>query len=101
MHDPARCKWHHIEADIILCAMRWYLRYPLSYCDAEELPRKHGVWVDHATVLCWVQRYAPEPDKRCRPQPKSTNDSLDAGGAERFFRQGVQVSHGPTPRVTP
>jgi hypothetical protein len=75
MHDPALFKWRHFEADIILCAVRWYLRYALSYRDVEELLRERGVWVDHTTVFRWVQRYAPELDKRCRPHLNSTNDS--------------------------
>jgi transposase, IS6 family len=75
MHDPALFKGRHFEADIILCAVRWYLRYALSYRDVEELLRERGVWVDHTTVFRWVQRYAPELDKRCRPHLNSTNDS--------------------------
>ena len=75
MSDPPLLKWRHFEADIILCAVRWYLRYALSYRDVEELMRERGVWVDHTTVFRWVQRYAPELDKRCRPQLKATKDS--------------------------
>jgi IS6 family transposase len=75
MSDPPLFKWRHFQADIILCAVRWYLRYVLSYRDVEELMRERGVWVDHTTVFRWVQRYAPELDKRCRPQLKATNDS--------------------------
>jgi IS6 family transposase len=75
MSDPSLFKWRHFEADIILCAVRWYLRYTLSYRDVEELMRERGVWVDHTTVFRWVQRYAPELDKRCRPYLNITNDS--------------------------
>jgi transposase, IS6 family len=75
MHDPTLFKWRHFEAEIILCAVRWYLRYALSYRDVEEVLRERGVWVDHTTVFRWVQRYAPELDKRCRPHLNSTNDS--------------------------
>jgi transposase, IS6 family len=75
MSDPSPFKWRHFEADIILCAVRWYLRYALSYRDVEDLLRERGVTIDHTTVFRWVQRYAPELDKRCRPQLKSTNDS--------------------------
>jgi transposase-like protein len=76
MSDPALFTWRHFHADIILCAVRWYVRYPLSDRDVEELLRERGVWVDHTTVLRWVQRDAPElEDKRCRPQLKATNDS--------------------------
>jgi IS6 family transposase len=69
------CKWRHFQADIILCAVRWYLRYALSDRDVEELLRERGVAVDHTTVFRWVQCYAPELDKRCRPLLKATNDS--------------------------
>jgi transposase-like protein len=60
MSDPSLFKWRHFEADIIPCAVRWYLRYALSYRDVAELLRERGVWVDHTTVFRWVQRYAPE-----------------------------------------
>jgi transposase, IS6 family len=75
MSNPSLFKWRHFQADIILCAVRWYLRYALSYRDVEELMRERGVVVDHATVFRWVQRYAPELDKRCRPYLRATNDS--------------------------
>jgi transposase, IS6 family len=75
MSDSSLFKWRHFQADIILCAVRWYLRYALSYRDVEELLRERGVWADHTTVFRWVQRYAPELDKRCRPSLHATNDS--------------------------
>ena len=75
MSDPSLFKWRHFEADLILCAVRWYLRYALSYRDVEELLRERGLTVDHTTIFRWVQRYAPELDRRCRPRLKATNDS--------------------------
>lgn len=75
MSDSPLFKWRHVEADIILCAVRWYLRYALSSRDVEELLRERGVWVDHTTVYRWGQRYAPELNRRCRPYPRATNDS--------------------------
>ena len=74
MSEPSLFKWRHFEADMILCAVRWYLRYALSDRDVEELLRERGVGVDHTTVFRWVQRYAPELEKRCRPYLKATND---------------------------
>jgi transposase, IS6 family len=68
-------KWRHFEAEIILCAVRWYLRYALNYRDVEELLRERSVSADHTTVFRWVQRYAPELDRRCRPYLRATNDS--------------------------
>ena len=68
-------KWRHFEAEIILLCVRWYLRYALSYRDLEEMMRERGLQVDHTTVYRWVQRYAPELDKRSRPHLKACNDS--------------------------
>ena len=75
MSTPSLFKWRHVQADIILCTVRWYLRYALSYRDVEELMQQRGGTVDHTTIFRWVQRYAPELDKRCRPQLKAANDS--------------------------
>src|SRR3954452_3643913 len=43
-------KGRHFEATLILQAVSWYLRYPLSYRDIEELFRERGLKVDHATL---------------------------------------------------
>ena len=68
-------KGRHCEGQVILLCVRWYLRYSLSYRDLEEMMRERGLTVDHTTIYRWVQRYAPELEKRCRPHLKSTNDS--------------------------
>jgi transposase-like protein len=44
---------------VILVAVRWYLRYALSYRDVEELLAERGVIVDHVTIYRWVQRFTP------------------------------------------
>ena len=68
-------KWRHFQSDIILLCIRWYLRYPLSYRNLEEMMLERGLDVDHTTIYRWVQDYAAELDKRCRPHLKPTNDS--------------------------
>ena len=75
MSDASLLKWRPLEADILLCAVRWYLRDALSYRDVEELRRERGVWVDHPTLSRWVQCEAPELDRRCRPSLRATHDS--------------------------
>jgi transposase, IS6 family len=75
MASSSPFKWRHFQPEIILCGVRWYLRYALSYRDVEELILERGLRVDHTTVFRWVQRYAPELDKRSRPHLKATNDS--------------------------
>ena len=46
--------------EVITVAVRWYLRYGLSYRDVEELLAERGITVDHVTVYRWVQRFTPE-----------------------------------------
>jgi transposase, IS6 family len=45
--------------DVIVLAVRWYLRFGLSYRDVEELLTERGVEVDHVTIYRWVQRFTP------------------------------------------
>jgi transposase, IS6 family len=52
-----------LPPDVIMVAMRWYLRYELSYRDVEELLAERGITVDHVTVYRWVQR-SPTADRR-------------------------------------
>jgi transposase, IS6 family len=75
LQRPAIFKWRHFAPEIILCAVRWYLRYSLSYRDIQELLVERGLEVDHTTVWRWVQRYTPELEERTRPHLKSTNKS--------------------------
>jgi len=75
MPESSLFKWRHYQPNIILCCVRWYLSYPLSYRQVEELIAERGLPVDHSTVFRWVQHYSPELDKRCRRYLRSTNDS--------------------------
>ena len=75
MSHPTPFKWRHFEAEIILLCVRWYLRYPLSYRHLEEMMHERGLQVDHTTIYRWVQHFAPELDRRCRPHLKATTDS--------------------------
>ena len=82
--------------------MRWYLRYALSYRDLTEMMRDRGLLVHHTTIFRWVQRYAPEIDRRCRPFLRRTNDSyridetyVRVGGEWKYLYRGVD-SNGDT-----
>ena len=72
---PAIFKWRQTEPGLILCAVRWYLRYSLSLRDVEELLEERGLKTDHTTVWRWVQCYAPELEQRLRRYLKPTNKS--------------------------
>jgi hypothetical protein len=45
--------------DVISVAVRWYLRFNLSYRDVEELLAERGIEVDHVTIHRWVRRFIP------------------------------------------
>ena len=75
MARPTIFKWRQTEPAIILCAVRWYLRYLLSLRDVEELLEERGLAADHTTVWRWVQCYGPELQQRLRRHLKSTNKS--------------------------
>jgi IS6 family transposase len=63
-------KGRHFGGEIVLSAVRWYCRYGISYRDLEQMMAERGVSVDHSTIYRWVQRYAPEIEKRLRsPAP--------------------------------
>src|SRR4051795_8964775 len=52
--------------EVILWAVRWYLQFPISYRDLERMLAACGAEVDHTTMYRWVQRFAPELEKRMR-----------------------------------
>jgi transposase-like protein len=59
-------------AEVIVVAVRWYLRYSLSYRDVEELLVERGIEVDHVSVFRWVQRFTPllaDAARYCRHAP--------------------------------
>ncbi len=60
-------KWRHFQGDVILWAVRWYCRYPISYRDLEEMLRRRTAFRSAADNLsARVQCYAPEMEKRLR-----------------------------------
>src|ERR1700689_335051 len=72
---PTIFKWRQTEPQLILCAVRWYLRYSLSLRDIEELLQERCLEADHTTAWRWVQRYGPELEQRMRRHLKPTNKS--------------------------
>ena len=64
-------KGSQFEREIILWAVRWYVAYPLSYRQLEEMMGERGVAVDHSTLNRWVIKYAPAFEKvfRRRQRP--------------------------------
>src|SRR2546421_11515351 len=51
---------YRFPPEVITLAVRWYLRFGLSYRDVEELLAERGIFVDHVTVYRWVQRFSQD-----------------------------------------
>ena len=60
--------------EVIVLAVRWYLRFGLSYRDVEELLSERGIEVDHVTVYRWVQRFTPLMAEAARPCRHAVGD---------------------------
>ena len=57
--QPSAFVGFRFQPEIIVLAVRWYLRYWLSYRDVEELLGERRIEVDHVTIYRWVQRFTP------------------------------------------
>lgn len=49
---------------IIFCAVRWYLRYPLTFLDVVKFLSERRISVDRSTVYRWIQKFGPELTRR-------------------------------------
>src|SRR4051795_5568720 len=95
-------KGRHYEVTLILQAVSWYLRYPLSYRDIEELFLERGLEVDHSTLNRWVLAYAPLIERRLRPfrKPHCGSIRVDETSYEDCCVKSVLFSagcHRPVP----
>ena len=95
-------KGRHFEAWLIVQAVAWYLRYPLSYRDLEEMFRERSFAVDHSTVNRWVLAYAPMIEKRLRQfrRPPCGSVPIDEtyvkiGGKWRYLYRAIDKHGNP------
>ena len=79
-----------------MIAVRWYLRFGLSYRDVEELLAERGVEVDHVTVYRWVQRFTPLLAEAARPCRHAVGDRwlvdetyVKVAGRWRYLYRGI------------
>ena len=59
-------KGRHFDRDVVILCVRWYLRFKLRLRDLVEMMVERGLSMAHTTIMRWVQRYAPEFEKRWR-----------------------------------
>jgi len=63
---------HRWPQEVVVTAVRWYLRYRLSAEDVRDLLAERGVDVSARTILYWVQQFAPllaRAGRRAAPRP--------------------------------
>src|ERR1700730_18445443 len=89
-------KGSHFEREVILWGVRWYVAYPVSYRQLEEMMGKRGVEVDHSTLNRWVLKYVPLLDTqfRARKRPVGSSWRMDetyvrVSGAWKYLYRAV------------
>jgi len=78
-------KGSHFEREIVLWGVRWYVAYPISYRQLEEMMEERGVEVDHSRLNCWVLTYAPLLDQAFRARKRRV------GGSWRMDETDVRI----------
>ena len=93
-------KRRRFPVEIILLCVRWYCKYGISYRDLAEMMQERGTNVNPSTIFRWVQRYAPEIEKRVRPYQGLRSGSwrvdetyVRVGGQWRYLFRAVD-KHG-------
>ncbi|MDT6942023.1 IS6 family transposase [Brucella pseudogrignonensis] len=51
---------------VIMYAVFFYVRYPVSYRDLQEIMTEPGVEIDHATLNRWVVKFSPQVAARAQ-----------------------------------
>ena len=78
-------KGSHFEREIVLWGVRWYVAYPISYRQLEEMMEERGVKVDHSSLNRWVIKYVPLLDQAFRARKRR------AGGSWRMDETYVRI----------
>lgn len=103
MRRKLQFKDHRFPHAIILCAVRWYLRFPLSYQDVVDLLAERGITVDRSTVYRWVIKFGPEITKRTEKHLRRASVDwhvdetyIRVGGKWRYLWRAIDAN-GPPP----
>jgi transposase-like protein len=87
---------YRFPPEVITLAVRWYLRFGLSYRDVEELLGERGIEVDHVTIYRWVQRFSPEFAEAARSRRHVVGDRwhvdetyVKVGGTWRYLFRAI------------
>ena len=81
---------YRFPREVIAVAVRWYLRYSLSYRNVEELLVERASTVDHITVYRWVQTFTAESIDAARPARHASGDRWFVEALLRCCRWSVR-----------
>ncbi|MGJ8603747.1 MAG: hypothetical protein ACSHXH_06425 [Marivita sp.] len=84
MQHRSPFKHHRFPYEIILCAVRWYLRFSLSYQGVVDSLAERGISVDRSTVYRRVIKFGPEITKRAEKHLRCAG--VDWHGDDTYFR---------------
>ncbi len=71
----------HFDREVIVLCVRWYRRFKLSYRDLVEMMAERGLPMAHTTIMRWVQRYAPEFERRWNRFARTVGHDSGLGSA--------------------
>jgi transposase-like protein len=87
---------YRFPPEVITLAVRWNLRFGLSYRDVEELLAERGIEVDHVSIYRWVQRFTPELAEAARARRRIVGDRwnvdetyVKVGGTWRYLFRAI------------
>jgi transposase-like protein len=94
--SPSAFAGYRFPPEVITLAVRWYLRFGLSYRDVEELLAERGIEVDHVSIYRWVHRFAPEFAEAARARQHLVGDGWHVdetypkvGGTWRYLFRAI------------
>ncbi len=70
-----KMKGMRFPKEIILLCIRWYVAYPLSYRNLEEMMQERGLYVDHSSVSCWAIKFLLMLEKVFRKYKRAVGTS--------------------------
>ncbi|MCP1121343.1 IS6 family transposase [Robbsia andropogonis] len=86
----------HYPLDVMLLCVRWYVAYPLSLRQLEEMMAERGIAVDHSTVSRWALKLLPLLEKAFRRCKRTVGRSwrmdetyVRIGGEWRYLYRAV------------
>ena len=95
-HNMISFKGRHFIKEMILQCIRWYLAYPLSYRNIEEMMKERGFEVDHSTIQRWVAHYSPQLEEAFHKNKKQPGDRwrldetyIEVNGQWKYFYRAV------------